>query len=157
MRPVPSGEAAKSLNRNVIVSTGIPYSQSGNLVKLESVQCPICSSGQSEILIGQAKEQNIGLPFYFDVVCCKNCRFTYTNPRSTPDSMAYFYPDSAEYFRPQSLTVTKRHNWRTRLSDRAMAYFFGYPITLDTQGPAREHELWIQTAQRIVDSKFAAP
>jgi 2-polyprenyl-3-methyl-5-hydroxy-6-metoxy-1,4-benzoquinol methylase len=49
--------------------------------------------------------------------------------------MAYFYPDSAAYFQPQSLPVTKRNTWRTWLRDGAMAYFFGYPITRETQGP----------------------
>lgn len=109
--------------------------QPGNLVQLESVRCPICSSGRSKIRIERAKEQYIGLPFYFDVVCCINCSFTYTNPRPTPDSMAHFYPDSAAYFQPQSPPVAKHQPWRTWLRDGAMAYFFGYPNALETQGP----------------------
>jgi 2-polyprenyl-3-methyl-5-hydroxy-6-metoxy-1,4-benzoquinol methylase len=127
--------AAKTVNGKAKVSTGIPDGQTGNLVQLESVRCPICAHPQFEILIGQAKEQYIGLPFFFDVVCCKNCGFTYTNPRPTPESMSHFYPDSAAYFQPQSQPVTNRHTWRTWLRDGAMAYFFGYPNTLETQGP----------------------
>lgn len=126
--------AAKTVNGKTKVSTGVSDSQTGNLVQLESVRCPICTSSQSEIRIGQAKEQYIGLQFYFDIVCCKNCGFTYTNPRPTSDSMFYFYPDSAAYFQPQSQPVIKRHTWRTWLRDGAMAYFFGYSTTRETQG-----------------------
>jgi 2-polyprenyl-3-methyl-5-hydroxy-6-metoxy-1,4-benzoquinol methylase len=116
------------------MSQAMVDSKSLSPMQIEYVRCPICASGNSRILISQAKEQYIGLPYFFDVVGCKDCGFSYTNPRPTAESMARFYPDSAAYFQPESRSATKRQRWRTWIRDWMMGHFFGYPSPPETHG-----------------------
>src|SRR5438128_7315659 len=60
-------------------------------IEMESAGCPLeCVVGDDLVL--QGSDRLHGLPGIFSVVRCRGCGLMRTNPRPTPQSMAFYYP-----------------------------------------------------------------
>lgn len=60
-------------------------------VQMETAGCPLkCAAGDDFVLKGADRLH--GLPGAFSVVRCRGCGLMRTDPRPTPQSMAFFYP-----------------------------------------------------------------
>jgi len=60
--------------------------------QLENVPCPLgCSKKDEIVLVG--RDLLHGLPGEFTVVKCRTCGLMRTNPRPTPETIAFYYPD----------------------------------------------------------------
>lgn len=61
-------------------------------VVLENQACPLgCAAEDELVLVGRDRLHD--LPGEFRVVRCRACGLVRTNPRPTPESMAFYYPD----------------------------------------------------------------
>jgi 2-polyprenyl-3-methyl-5-hydroxy-6-metoxy-1,4-benzoquinol methylase len=70
-----------------------------NGVLFES-NCPVCNHNEF-LIVGYAKDYYNNFPGDFRYVKCKNCKFIYTNPRPTNNTISELYPDSAGYLTPK--------------------------------------------------------
>jgi hypothetical protein len=64
---------------------------------LHYVACPLCGADQPRALLTSRDYYN-NLSGEFGVVRCRECGFTYTNPRPFGARLAAYYPDSAAYY-----------------------------------------------------------
>ena len=60
--------------------------------QLESVPCDYCGSAEADVLV-RGRDRAHGLPGEFNVVRCRKCGLTRTNPRPTLESLAAAYPE----------------------------------------------------------------
>jgi 2-polyprenyl-3-methyl-5-hydroxy-6-metoxy-1,4-benzoquinol methylase len=61
-------------------------------VELESRPCPMGCSQDDELVL-EGRDRLLGLPGEFQVVRCRVCGLMRTDPRPTPETMAFYYPD----------------------------------------------------------------
>jgi 2-polyprenyl-3-methyl-5-hydroxy-6-metoxy-1,4-benzoquinol methylase len=61
-------------------------------VKLESRPCPMGCPRNDELIL-EGRDRLHGLPGKFQVVRCRGCGLMRTDPRPTPETMAFYYPD----------------------------------------------------------------
>ena len=68
-------------------------------VKKVSRKCPICYSGDGEVLHSQkfVLEENCPLPKYYDVVSCCQCGFSYADVDAPQEQYNSFYEDFSKY------------------------------------------------------------
>jgi 2-polyprenyl-3-methyl-5-hydroxy-6-metoxy-1,4-benzoquinol methylase len=105
-----------------ILSPGLDY-------ELETVNCCVCGSSESEVYLKRAKELYNGLDAWFDVVRCRGCGHYFTNPRPTAATMGCFYPDSARYYQPKPGRGEGKVEGRSRLRRSLLANYFGYDFS----------------------------
>ena len=95
--------------------------------KYEYVNCDLCGGEETELLLIAGDLYN-NMPGEFRVVRCKNCNFTYTNPRPYGEELSKYYPDDAGYFIP---TLPKERSGRLnelkkKVWNKLLAAYRGY-------------------------------
>ena len=100
--------------------------------KLETVNCPLCSSKNYKVYIKKAKELYNGMEEYFDVCECKSCSHKWTNPRPTKDTIRYFYPNNAGYYQP--IKYSKKQGLQYEIYKKILNMFFGYKLNSSIPG-----------------------
>lgn len=93
----------------------------------EYVSCDLCGKDDTEVVL-TARDLYNNIPGEFTVVRCKNCGFTYTNPRPYGEELSKYYPDRAGYFIP---TFPKEKSGRLsklrkKMVNKRLAAFWGY-------------------------------
>lgn len=105
-----------------------------NDYQLENIPCPVCGKSKNVPFLEGVKELYNNLDDQFNIVKCSNCRFCYTNPRPTADTMSYFYPDDAGYFIPTSDPVRPYFEHQNplikKLRIRTLNKYFNYNISV---------------------------
>lgn len=67
------------------------------LVEFETVNCTLCGSDQSKIIVKSYDRLHPQNPGEFAMVQCQKCGLIYQNPRPTQDTVGQFYP-KGEYY-----------------------------------------------------------
>lgn len=65
-----------------------------NKIELESVNCNLCGSNDTNLLYKKPDTRFWVSPIEFNLVQCKDCGLAFVNPRPTQKSMNYFYPSN---------------------------------------------------------------
>jgi len=65
-------------------------------LELEKINCPLCGAEKSELFLKTRDRFNLKGEFKFEIVTCAGCKFTFLNPRPTPESISAFY-ESEDY------------------------------------------------------------
>lgn len=91
-------------------------------VVLESSPCPLgCVAGDEKVLTGRDRLHN--LPGEFQVVRCRACGLMRTDPRPTPETMAFYYPDEYGPYQdtrvdPSLAPASGAASWKRSLTER---------------------------------------
>lgn len=93
---------------------------------LETVNCPICNSGDYKIYVEGAKELYNNFDEYFDVCKCSKCGHLFTNPRPTAETIKYFYPDTAGYYKPVKYEEEKSYKYEVYKG--VLNRYYGYRL-----------------------------
>ena len=95
-------------------------------VELESVPCVLCGGHQFETVLF-ATDPTTKIGGRFRVVRCCDCRFVFTNPRPTEESIGFFYPPSYGPYSGRDDEPEQNHSWEHRLEGAVLRSDFGYP------------------------------
>lgn len=98
-------------------------------VELESVDCLLCGSADSQTAI-IASDPTTGIGGKFRVVRCIDCGLHYTNPRPTMRSLGQFYPDDYNPYQGREWKENLAARFGRRLERAVLETYFGYPRTL---------------------------
>ena len=101
----------------------------GSQLPLETVNCVLCGSQQSHVVVCQ-RDLSFDLSDQeFTVVCCDTCRLLYLNPRPTVSDIQRCYPP--EYYPPANdeaaCLLTKRTRKVPLIKQWLLEDYYGYP------------------------------
>ena len=83
-------------------------------VEWDEVDCPLCGSARSSVLL-EAPDLSPGSSgLWFAVVQCHDCGLCYTNPRPSPASIGQFYPEVYRPHRTPRGPSRRRHGRKER-------------------------------------------
>ena len=94
--------------------------------ELELVPCTLCGGESFDDQIVGANDLYNHLDGEFNVVRCRSCGFSLTNPRPTRETIGHFYPDSTGYYQPEDIDETRSR--RERLYRSVLANYYDYPL-----------------------------
>jgi 2-polyprenyl-3-methyl-5-hydroxy-6-metoxy-1,4-benzoquinol methylase len=98
-------------------------------VVLENQACPLgCADDDELVLVGRDRLHD--LPGEFRVVRCRACGLLRTNPRPTPESMAFYYPDDYGPYHDTRVNVSNGASsglsaWKRSLTTRLNSFTLG--------------------------------
>ncbi|HEX7376629.1 MAG TPA: class I SAM-dependent methyltransferase [Pirellulales bacterium] len=118
-------------------------------VEWEETACPLCGSNDhTTVLAWRDGELRADL----QVVRCRTCDLTFTNPRPTPATIGHFYPSDYSCYEMRSAVGPRlKARLRARLQRLVLRSDYGYPgqpVTPLTRCGSRLARLWLRGGLR---------